>query len=57
MATLGLKFYLKDQIKVKIAKSQLIFCPRAVSSPPGVNFINVLQAAFIWADPKSAKKT
>jgi len=24
---------------------------------PGVNFINVLQAAFTSADPKSAKKT
>ena len=25
--------------------------------PPGVNFINVLRAAFTLADPKSAKKT
>ena len=24
---------------------------------PGVNFINILRAAFMGADPKSAKKT
>jgi hypothetical protein len=24
---------------------------------PGVNFINVLRAAFAWADPKAQKKT
>jgi len=26
------------------------------SCPPGVNFINLLRAAFVRADPKSAKK-
>ena len=28
-----------------------------MKSTPGVNFINVLQAAFVLADPKSVKKT
>ncbi len=25
--------------------------------PPGVNFINILQSAFMCSDPESAKKT
>jgi hypothetical protein len=28
-----------------------------VKSTPGVNFINILQAAFALEDPESAKKT
>jgi len=30
---------------------------KLMKSTPGVNFINALQAAFAWADPKSAKET
>ncbi len=32
-------------------------CCRGCPSPPGVNFINALWAAFTCADPKSAKNT
>jgi len=37
----------------KRAFTPLPFLP---NQPPGVNFINILQAAFTQADPKSAKR-
>ncbi len=35
----------------------IVFTTEPKTKPPWVNFYNVLQAAFMLADPESAKKT
>jgi len=44
-------------IKLKTSKWRLLNQVCKLRSIPGVNVINVLQAAFARADPKSAKNT
>ncbi len=46
-----------ERLLIMSAGAFVLYIKRLVKLTPGVNFVNILNAAFTQADPNSAKKT